>query len=583
MSQLFRFPTRPNRAAEINWQPWGSPAFARADQGDQPILLCLTAVWCHWCQQMDETTYSDPAVIQLINDNFVAIRVDADQLPHVHDRYIASGWPTNAFLTPTGEVLWTGTFIPSEQLIAVADSVRNAWAERRAELSAEIERRRKALEAARGRVKTIGLVRREAADDVWSAATESFDPRNGGFGSAPKHPAPDVVELAFIHSHADEGSGHIAQHTLDGMLAGDLWDAEGGGFFRYALGADWSEPQTEKLLTVNAGLLRAYALGACLLQRDDWRRTAERIVQWACGSLQLENGFWAASQAASPEYYALHGAVRREQDAPPIDRVVYTNANAQWLGALAEAGGRLGRGDWIAAAATGMRQLLAAMRAPNQLMHHYQVPGAAPELPHLLLDLTNVARAAIVVGQAAGDRDLIVAARALVTCAEKEFWADDGGFYDRTRNAEAVGVLRYRDRPFDLNAELARVLLDLALAFGERSSRALAERTLAMLSPLAGRYGLAGANFALAVHEFFEPPTQLIVTGHGPVADQLRHVALALPVAGRRVWPLPEGGRIGSNNFLRLSEPAVYAVGPHGVSRPITDPMSLAAAVTHIV
>src|SRR5262245_51379052 len=100
MTQSFRFSPAPNRAQDIHWQPWGQDAFSSASSADRPILLCLTAVWCHWCHQMDETTYSDATVIDRINDHFVPIRVDADQYPHVHDRYIAGGWPTNAFLTP---------------------------------------------------------------------------------------------------------------------------------------------------------------------------------------------------------------------------------------------------------------------------------------------------------------------------------------------------------------------------------------------------------------------------------------------------------------------------------------------------
>jgi uncharacterized protein YyaL (SSP411 family) len=195
MGLTFRFSPRPNRAVEINWRSWGAASFAEAGASDRPILLCLTAVWCHWCHQMDETTYSDPDLIQFINEHFTAIRVDADQYPHVQERYITGGWPTNAFLTPTGEVLWSGTYIEPQQFAAVAEGVRSAWSDRRSEFAVEIERRRKALDAARGRVNAVGIVRREAADDVWSAIVESFDARNGGFGTEPKYPAPEAVEL----------------------------------------------------------------------------------------------------------------------------------------------------------------------------------------------------------------------------------------------------------------------------------------------------------------------------------------------------------------------------------------------------
>ena len=579
---LFRFSPRPNRAADIDWQPWGSDAFAAAERLDKPILLCLTAVWCRWCHQMDESTYSDAACIELINRNFIAIRVDADQYPHVHERYIATGWPTNAFLTPTGEVLWAGTYIEVEQFLAVADSVRAAWTERRVELTAEIDRRRKAIDAARGRVKSVGLVRREAADDVWSTVVDSFDPRNGGFGAAPKYPTASAVELVYARGVTDSGDVHIAQQTLDGMLAGELWDRVDGGFFRYTLNEDWTEPQTEKLLSVNASLLRAYALGAALDQRADWRKTAEQTVAWAERTLRLPEGLFSASQAAAPEYYGAAEDQRPAMDPPGLDHTLYTDANARWLSALAEAGARLGHTDWIEQAADGIRALLSSMRASNALLYHFRELGTDPELPYLLVDTAEVARACIAIGQCAGDPALVMQARDLAAAIEKSFWADDGGFYDRTRTAHDVGVLRYRDRPFDLNSILARLLLDLSLAFGERSYRALAERTLALLSPSAGRFGVGGSEFALAVHEFFDAPIQFVVTGQGDEATQLRLTALALPIASRRVWSMPAGGRIGTNNFRQSSEPAIYAIGQHGISRAITNPASLADAVTHI-
>src|SRR5690606_9732742 len=104
------------------------------------VLLHLTAQWCHWCHLMDETTYSDPAVIQMLNDELVPIRVDGDRYPHVQERYITSGWPTTAFLTPGGEVLWSGTYVETERLTQDAQGVLRAWRERRSEFEAEVER-----------------------------------------------------------------------------------------------------------------------------------------------------------------------------------------------------------------------------------------------------------------------------------------------------------------------------------------------------------------------------------------------------------------------------------------------------------
>lgn len=578
--QSFRFSPRTNRAADIAWRQWGREAFDEAEAADKPILLCLTAVWCRWCQHMDETTYSDPDLIALINETFIPVRVDADQYPHVHDRYIAAGWPTNAFLTPTGEVLWSGAYIPPEQFSAVAGSVRSAWLERRAELAAEIDRRRKALEAARGRPSTAGLVRREAADDVLSAMQESFDARNGGFGEAPKYPTPDALELLLLRSHASPDDLRLAEMTLDGMIAGELWDPVEGGFFRYALGTDWTDPQTEKLLGLNARLLRVYAQAAQITGRADFARIAERTYAWG-ETLCQSSGLWGGSQAADPDYYAESADTRATLTPPIIDPVIYTNSNAQWIRALADAGARLDHPAWIEQAATAFARLLAEMRSENGLLHHYREPGGEPQLAVLLSDTAETAAAALALAEVTGRTTFADTARELVNAVEHHFWADEGGFFDRTRTPHDVGVLRYRDRPFDLNADVARLLLDLLHSTGDRSYRAMAERTLALLSPLAGRYGVGAAGFAVAVHEFFDPSPRVFVVGKGADADKLRDAALRLPHARMRVWSLPDGGRIGTRNFALAEHATAWIVTSRSVSPAFTQPAALADAINH--
>jgi len=574
-----RFSPRPNRAREINWRVWGPDAFAEAVEADRPILLNLTAVWCHWCHMMDETTYSTPDLIQLINDNVIAIRVDADQHPHVQDRYIAGGWPTNAFLTPTGEVLWSGTYVPPEQFAQVASGVLNAWSERRAELKQEIERRRKALDAARARHHVSGLVRREAADDVLSATIDAYDERNGGFGTEPKFPYVDAVELLFIQGVRHNADClRMAEHSLDGMISGELWDAAEGGFFRYATAADWTAPRFEKLLSINAGMLRAYALGAHVRNRADWREIAERTVGWVENRLAQPSGLWAGSQAADNEYYATPAAERGS--APPVDDVVYTTYNAQWIRALAEAGGRLDRADWIERARNALDVLLQTMRAPGDVMYHFRRAQGSPEIAFLLADAAETARACLAVAQATGNNQYLADAHRIAAGMERLFWAEDGGFWERTKSAHEFGVVRYREKPFELNAECARLLNDLSLATGERGLRALAERTLAMLSPQAGRYGVAGAMYAIAVDEFFDAPIRIVIVGDAAASAPLRQAALRLPIPNRQVWAMPEGGRIGPLNFARQATPAAYVATTRGVSTAVMQPEKLPEVLT---
>ena len=553
-----------NRAHEIQWRAWSASSFAEAVSANKPVLLNLTAVWCHWCHLMDETTYSDPDLIRLINENLIPIRVDADKHPHVQDRYIAGGWPTNAFLTPTGEVLWSGTYVPPEQFAEVSQSVIGAWSQRHAELQVEIERRRKAMEAARGRHHMSGLVRREIADDILAAVIDSFDGRHGGFGTDPKFPFIDAVELLYKHGLKNDADlVRMADQTLDGMLAGEMQD-EDGGFFRYAINADWTDPRREKLLISNAMMLRGYAMGAQLRGRAEWLRTADDIVGWANDKLRRPDGLWNGSQPV---------------DVDIKDDVLYTSYNAAWISALAEAGARLGKQAWIDQAAQALDTLLATMRADNGLFVHYR-NGATGDAATLLVDVSEVCKACVEVAQACGDNKYLGTLRELITTAEKMLWAEDGGFWDHARGRDEVAALRYRDKPFETNAELARILNSVSLLTGHKSYRALAERVLALLAPQAGRYGVGAAHFAIAAEEYFESPTRIVIVGSGPRATELRQTALRARLAQRLVLMLPEGGRIAQFNFPIADEPAAYVVDAQGATRALTSNAQLEEALT---
>ncbi len=134
MSEL-HFSPRPNRASEINWRPFSEAAFSEAKSQAKPVLLAISAVWCHWCHVMDETTYSDSGIIEYINEHFVPVRVDNDQRPDVNARYNMGGWPTTALLTPEGEVLHGGTYVPPDALASVLRQIASFYSQAESRLA----------------------------------------------------------------------------------------------------------------------------------------------------------------------------------------------------------------------------------------------------------------------------------------------------------------------------------------------------------------------------------------------------------------------------------------------------------------
>jgi len=562
----------------IQWRPWGVDAFAEAREHDRPVLLTVTASWCADCRALDRRVLSDDAVRRLTREAVVPVRADGDRQPHVRDRYNAAGWPVVALLTSDGDVLWSGTPDSPRQLQSVIERVAAAWTQKREEIEREIEHRVTALRSNRQRRTATGLVRREAADDVMTALQQSFDGRNGGFGEAPKMLPPEAVELLYAQAERlpNPEWAAIADTTLDGALAGELYDAAHGGFHRLARAADWTHPSTEKLLETNAWAVRALAVGAALRGNGRWLDAVESTIEWADRRLGRDDGLWGASEAAAD----ADADVPSQNGTRPVDATVLTDACAQWCGALAEAGARLGRAEWVERAATAMDTLLRRMDAGEGLLFHYLPADDEPRLAGLLSDVCESARACLAIAQATGDPAWIERARELARAMERHFWADDGGFEDIAEPVERVGALRHGDRSFEQNAVAAGVLVDLDALAEDRTWRALAERCLAMLAPVAGRYGIAAAGFAFAAEHFFDPPTRLVVVGGGPAAFDLRARALALPLADRQVWTLPEGGAVGGRRLRAVDEPAVYVCGQRRVSPPIRELEALQEAVS---
>ena len=197
---------------------WDEAAFARAAAEDKPILLSISAVWCHWCHVMDETSYSDPDVIAAINERFVPIRVDNDRRPDINARYNMGGWPTTAFLTPAGRTLTGATYLPPPQMHRALLEVARFYAERKDE-----------IDAVPDVVQSAGTSR-ETLDDapvvrLREELERSYDAQFGGFGDEPKFPQTEALEFLLTRMARNRrpaplrhGREHDARHVARGHL-----------------------------------------------------------------------------------------------------------------------------------------------------------------------------------------------------------------------------------------------------------------------------------------------------------------------------------------------------------------------------
>jgi len=183
----------------IHWYGWEPATFERAEAENKPILLDLTAVWCHWCHVMDETSYSDPEVIRLVNTLYIPIRVDADQRPDVQSRYLMGGWPTTAFLTPDGGVITGGTYIPPEELIPLLQEVSDLYASDGESIALQSSQDRQSIAAYQPQ--TTSSIPTDTTLSALNWLASVYDPLFGGFSQETKYSVPDAITLIFRYDY----------------------------------------------------------------------------------------------------------------------------------------------------------------------------------------------------------------------------------------------------------------------------------------------------------------------------------------------------------------------------------------------
>jgi uncharacterized protein len=585
----FHFSPRPNRAHEIAWRSWSTETFAEAQAADKPILLSLSAVWCHWCHVMDETSYSDSDVIATINKAFIPIRVDADQRPDINARYNAGGWPTTAFLTPDGSILNAQTYLPPEGIRTIIDVILEAYHKRRDEITEALARRHKHL-----------LVVKPPSTDpldpsilsvTRTAIEDAFDEEHGGFGQEPKFPQTDVLEFVTLEFKRtkDTRMERILSKTLHAMSHGGSYDHIEGGFFRYSTTRDWSIPHFEKMAEDHAGLIRAYALAWRALGTNALRETLLSALSYVRSVLRdHSSGLFAGSQDADEAYYASSLQERRAMQAPYIDRTSYTNWSASLAGAFAIAGGVLSDDCLTTESLQTLDTIATSLLDDQGLCYHFQIPGQQPRLSRQLTDQTAYLRALLDAYEVTGESRLLTRALALAEKIDTIFTEEDGSLVDHANDAQ--GLLSIRITPLPENASFADSLLRLSVITLQARYRERAHALLGVFTNRYASYQTFAAPYASAVARYLHGGTGVTILGTSQASAPLREAARRLPEPFLVTATFSENDPLIGQRGLRamLGTPVAYICRGTACGAPVTEPAgirmafdALACAVTH--
>lgn len=308
----------------VDWFPWGQEAFALAKQSDKPIFLSIGYATCHWCHVMERESFENPEIAKLMNETFVNIKIDREELPQVDSIYMefaqalmssAGGWPLNLILTPDLKPFFAVTYLPPANrrgLVGMKQFIQHIhqlWqSEERKQL---VEQADKIVEIFEKSAQAIG---NEIPDEKNLIAAlemmfEIADPVYGGLKGEPKFPMgyQSLFLLEFSRGKGDSRALFCAELTLDMMLRGGIYDQLGGGFSRYAIDERWVVPHFEKMLYDNAILARTYLDAFKYTKREAYRVVCEETLDYVLNEMSHpEGGFYSAEDADSEGHEGMY-------------------------------------------------------------------------------------------------------------------------------------------------------------------------------------------------------------------------------------------------------------------------------------
>lgn len=551
------------KAPAIHWEKWSDDLFARAKAEHRFVLLDLGAVWCHWCHVMDEITYADPVVIALINNDYIAVRVDQDSRPDLANRYEDYGWPaTIVFNIDGSEIVKRRGYIPPKPMASMLQAIIDDPSP-----GPSVEPEPVIVPTAEG------TLSEQPRGELRTAFLDAYDQERGGWGDVHKYLNWDALEYCLVEGAAgDAAMAARAKQTLTSGLK--LIDPVWGGVYQYSTDGDWDHPHFEKIMPFQAENLRIFSLAATLTGDPQWLKPAQQIRAYLRDFLRSPEGAFYVSQDAdlkpgehSGEYFALDDAGRRAQGIPRIDRHIYARENGLAITGLAALYATTGDAEVLAEARRAADWIIAHRSLAEGGFRHDETDAGGPYLS----DTLAMGRAFLALYTVTAERRWLQRAEAAAGFIEKQF----RGSLGYATAASAAAGLPAKPQ-LDENLTLTRWAHLLQHHTGDDRWKAMAQHAFRYASAPAvlDQLGFGTSGVLLTDRELRQDPAHLTIVGRkdDPAATALFSAALkGAPPAARIEWYDPAEGALPRRDveYPVLKVPAAFVCADGRCSLPL--------------
>jgi uncharacterized protein len=561
----------------IQWEPWSDEVFERAAREKRFVLLDLEAVWCHWCHVMEEQTYSNPKVIEVIKSRYIPVRVDQDSRPDIARRYENYGWPATVVFNAEGgqivEIVKRRGFLPPEVMISMLE-----------EIIVDPSPIKYGDTEAITKFADNPLLSEQNRAHLESGFYETQDTELGGLKQYQKFIDRETADYALLRaSQGDDRAEAAARLTLTSALK--LMDPAWGGMYQYSTDGDWDHAHFEKIMAMQAEPMRLYALAYGLFSDQRYLKAVQDIHRYVTTFLKSPEGAFYTSQDAdlikgqhSEEYFRLDDAARRKQGIPAIDKHRYARENGWLINALAVAYSMTGEAQYLKDAEAAARWVIANRALPKGGFRHDEKDAAGP----FLEDTLAMGQAFVSLYVATGQREWLKYAESSAGFIEQNFRAKEPGYL--TTPVKMKSKLP-PGRNLDENMVLARYTNLLrrytgAAKYGQMTDHAL--RYLVTDEVVQGRFTSPG--ILLAAFEAANDPLHITIVGrkNDEQATKLFRAANAYPAVYRRIewWDKREGKMPNPDvQYPELARAAAFVCTDSTCSLPIFEADKIAVEV----